>query len=517
MNKKTGKILMLLIFAMTAVIFVSCQRQNLSATEDGIHENEQSTGENENLRYIVYMYPWMGAIPSGVDDVEERINVITEEKINTHVTLRPVSYSTFSQQMALVLAEGEKVDLVTIPDDFLNMLAEDQLMDMTDYLNDYGQGVLDAVGTFLSGTMRDGRIYGVTAMGGKATSTHFLMRTDWLLETGIDTGQITPAKGIFPTDKSLDTVESIFASVKEKHPNAQILVSSIGETNLKYLICYDSMGDSFGVIMNGDNYKVVNLYESEEYRKVVEMAIRWNGLGYIMDDASVNTAASSDVLMTGNAFCDLVMTQQGVEAQYKQSTGYDFTAVQMNLPMLYTGQNLLTVNSLPICCQEPEAAVEFLNLMYTDAQVVNLLAYGVEGLHYRFMPDGTVDYPEGMTGQNSPYPCIQTWMFGNTLLDYVKVGNVPDLYEIQARANDTARRSTAFGFIYDNTSVLSQVTACERIVEQYEPGLLTGELDIKMLDEFNNKLEDAGINQIIQEKQRQLDEWLEENQIETDS
>ncbi len=42
------------------------------------------------------------------------------------------------------------------------------------------------------------------------------------------------------------------------------------------MICYDSMG---GVIMNGDNYKVVNLYESEEYRKVVEMAIRWNGLG----------------------------------------------------------------------------------------------------------------------------------------------------------------------------------------------------------------------------------------------
>ncbi len=54
MNKKTGKILMLLIFAMTAVIFVSCQRQNLSATEDGIHENEQSTGENENLR--VYLF-----------------------------------------------------------------------------------------------------------------------------------------------------------------------------------------------------------------------------------------------------------------------------------------------------------------------------------------------------------------------------------------------------------------------------------------------------------------------------
>ncbi len=506
---------MLLLVGTAAALLAGCHPQ---PDPDGAAvETTESTGESEALREIVYMYPWMGAIPSGIDDVEAEINRITEEKIHTHVTLQPVSYSTFSQQMALVLAEGEKVDLVTIPNDFMTMLAEDQLLDMTDYLEVYGQGILEAVDTFISGTMRDDRIYGVTVMGGKATSAQFMMRSDWLLETGIDVGQIIPAEDVFPTDESLDTVEAIFASVMKNHPEAQIFVTSSGESNMKYLICYDSMGDSLGVIMNGDNYKVVNLYATEEYRRVVELAIRWNNLGYMMDDAAMNTSASSDILMTGNAFCDLAVTQQGVEAQYKQSTGYDFTAVQMNLPMLYTGQNVQFVNSLPTCCQEPEAAVEFLNLMYTDPQVVNLLAYGVEGLHYRFMPDGTVDYPEGMTGQNSPYPCIQTWMFGNTLLDYVKVGNVPDLYEIQARANDTARRSTAFGFIYDNTSVLSQVTACERIVEQYEQGLLTGELDIKMLDEFNDKLEDAGINQIIQEKQRQLDEWLEENEIETDS
>ncbi len=509
------------IGAGTACLFLilagSCLEQNPQVTlPESSGSSNAAPGGNEDIVDIVYMYPWFGTIPSGVDDVEAAINEITEEKISVHVTLKPVVTSSFSQEMSLVLAGNEKVDLATIPDDYMDMLAKDQLLEMNGWLETYGQGILESVGEFISGTTRDGKIYGVTVMSGKATSAHFLMRTDWLEETGIDAGQITPVKSISDMKDNLDVIEKIFEKVRENHPEAEICITSVGDSNLDSLIAYDSMGDNLGVILGGDSYTIENLYTSDEYRQAVELASRWNSLGYMMKDAAVNTATDSNIFLTGNAFCSVVVTQQGVEAQYKQTTGYDFTAVQVMQPLLYTGQNVQTVNALPICCQEPEAAVKFLNLMYTDKDVVNLLAYGIEGVHYRFMEDGTVDYPEGITAQNSAYPCSQTWLFGNTLLDYVKVGNVPDLYEIQAQANETAARSWAFGFIYDNTPVFSEVTECKKIIEEYEPGLLTGELDIKMLDEFNDKLEDAGINQIIQEKQRQFDTWLEENQIETE-
>lgn len=61
--------------------------------------------------------------------------------------------------------------------------------------------------------------------------------------------------------------------------------------------------------------------------------------------------------------------------------------------------------------------------------------------------------------------------------------------------------------MYDNTPVQTQVAACLKIVEQYKDGLLTGALDIGKLEEFNDKLTDAGIDDIVKEKQRQLDEW----------
>ena len=511
MKKWTGFIAIILILSG---ILLGCSESDLT---DNLlpnrTENQTRVSDSqlpEDLHEIVYMYPWYGTIPSGVSDVEAAINEITIEKIHTRVHLKPVSASTFSQQMSLSLTSREQIDLVTTSNDFTSLLAQNQLMDMTDLIHERGQGILDAVDIFINGTMRNGRIYGVTVMGGMATSSHFLMRTDWLEETGVDVDLIIPVNGIMEMDKNLEIIEEIFAKVKENHPDASILVTNMGDTYLERLIVYDNMGDELGVIMcdsDAGNAQIVNLYATEEFRKAVLLAQRWNDLGYMMKDAAMNTTSSGSVLLGGNAFCDLPITQQGVEAQYKQTTGYDFTAVQMSLPLLYTGQNVTSVNALPVTCSDPEAAMDFLNLMYTDKDIVNLLAYGVEGVHYRFMPNGTVDYPDGVTAQNSEYPCSQTWSFGNALLDYVKVGNVPELYEIQAKGNETARRSVAFGFIYDDTPVRSQVVACQKVVAQYKIGLLTGELDIEMLDEFNRKLEDAGINDIIAEKTRQYEAW----------
>lgn len=507
MREKTG------VFILGLILLSILWGCTSSFSSDDGHQPDEKQVVNQDeylsndLNEIVYMYPWYGTIPSGVTDVEEALNEITIEKIHTRVYLKPVPAATFSQQLSLSLAGNEDVDLVLIPEDFLEFKMQNQLLDMTELIQLRGQGILDAVGPFIDGTKQDDRIYGVTVMSGKATSPHFLLRHDWLEETGVDIGQIVPVNDILYMDKNLQVIEDIFEKVKEKHPQAQILVSTLGVLHLEYLITYDTMGDELGVIINGDNDKIVNLYDTEEFRKIVLLAQRWYSKGYLMQDAAMNTASSGTILLAGNSFADLVITQQGVEAQYKQTTGFDFTAIQMACPLLYTGQNLQVVNALPVTCNNPEAAIDFLNLLYTDKEVVNLMAYGVEGKHYQFMPNGTVDYPEGITAQSSAYPCIQTWSFGNSLLDYVKVGNIPNLYELQAENNNTAKRSVAFGFLYDNTSVRSEVLACLKVVKEYKDGLLTGALDIEKLDEFNERLEEAGINKIIEEKQRQFDLW----------
>lgn len=486
---------------------------NSSTSETSAAGSSSSAAEKEKMREIVYMYPSFGTIPTGLPQVEEAVNKITQEKINTKVKLNVVSYASFAQQMNLAVTSGEAIDVATVVNMFTTMVNQKQLIDMTDLLNTNGQGILDTVGDFVKGTTVDGKIYGVLTMQGKATSPHILMREDILKECGLTTDDIQVQEDVLDMADTFNKLETIFQAVKEKKSDMNILVSAAGVINLDALIGRDALGDNLGVTLTSDSGKVVNLYETEQYKMIVELARKWNEKGYIMPDAATNTEGSTTVLMAGKSFADLVPgTQQGVVAAYKQSTGHDFAAVKLKSPYITTYDIQAIANVLPVTCKEPEAAVDFLNLMFTDKELVNLFAYGIEGEHYVFEADGTVAYPEGVNASNSAYPCNQTWLFGNSLLDLVKVGNVPNLYEIQAKGNTDAPRSDNLGFTFDSSSVKSEVAACTNVVSEYKNGLQSGSLDPKTkLPEFIEKLKASGIEKIINEKQKQLDAWKAAN------
>ena len=65
------------------------------------------------------------------------------------------------------------------------------------------------------------------------------------------------------------------------------------------------------------------------------------------------------------------------------------------------------------------------------------------------------------------------------------------------------------GYSWDTTTMLNEITSCNNVVSQYDTALKWGSLNpAETLDQFNAELEAAGINEIIAEKQRQLDEYL---------
>ena len=78
--------------------------------------------------------------------------------------------------------------------------------------------------------------------------------------------------------------------------------------------------------------------------------------------------------------------------------------------------------------------------------------------------------------------------------------------------NQNAGRSKAFGFTFDSSTVKTQYTAVNNVINQYLPGLRCGSLDPETeLPKFQQSLKDAGIDEIIAEKQKQLDAWAAEN------
>ena len=69
--------------------------------------------------------------------------------------------------------------------------------------------------------------------------------------------------------------------------------------------------------------------------------------------------------------------------------------------------------------------------------------------------------------------------------------------------------SPAYGFSFNNSAVAAKLDACRALKNSYHNGLICGYLDSEeALPEFLEKLEQAGIQEILQAKQSALDNWL---------
>ena len=76
--------------------------------------------------------------------------------------------------------------------------------------------------------------------------------------------------------------------------------------------------------------------------------------------------------------------------------------------------------------------------------------------------------------------------------------------------SEEAQPVMTFGYSFDPSPVSGEVLAVTEVISNYRPVLECGLADDvdAALDEFNRQLDEAGIDRIIEENQRQLDEWL---------
>jgi putative aldouronate transport system substrate-binding protein len=105
-------------------------------------------------------------------------------------------------------------------------------------------------------------------------------------------------------------------------------------------------------------------------------------------------------------------------------------------------------------------------------------------------------------------------MFGNTALQYSfkDSGHKADYFAQRVKQNDSAELSKAFGFSFDMSPVQSQYTAVSNVTSQYQRALECGSVDPAVeLPNFIQKLKDAGVDEVIAEKQKQLNAWAAEN------
>lgn len=277
------------------------------------------------------------------------------------------------------------------------------------------------------------------------------------------------------------------------------------------------MENNLGVLLNNglDDLKVVNLFASEEYEHILRMLREWYLAGYLLQDAATSPEATNVLVSNGKAAGWMSAMKPGFEEQESRNVGMDMVAVRTLQPVAKTDTVTNVAVGVTSNSEQPEKALQFMNLMYTDKEIANLIVWGIEGKHYVKVEgqDNVITFPDGVTSDNVGYKNYG-WMHGNQFLTYVFEGDDPAIYEQMNEFNQSAAKSKALGFSFDAEPVKNEVAACNNVLEQYRRALESGILDVdKVLPEFLQKLENAGINKIIEEKQRQLDEWAAANGV----
>jgi putative aldouronate transport system substrate-binding protein len=497
--------LLSVVLVLTALLS-ACGGSGKSATDSAqpattSANSEQPAKANAKPYEITLAYLQLNEMPdAGL--VEAEISKITKAKINATVKLLPIGISAWAQQTNLMLAGNEKMDLMMSSSlfNFGSQVAKGQLEPLDDLLKTYGQGVVDAVGQkLINGSIVDGKIYGVPSLRDIGGDFGVVMRKDLVDKYKIDISKI----------KTWADLEPVFKTIKDNEPGLAPLAQQANTkqtANNIYAANVDSLGDNLGVIADaGTSTKIVNLFETKDFTDSIALARKWYQAGYILKDAATSQETGSNLVKAGKAFSYFSNMKPGFEKQEAHITGKEMVAVRLTKPFADSVSITGFMISITKNSEDPERAMQFMNLMYTDKDIANLISLGIEGKHYVIKHDNVITLPEGVT--QSGYAFNQ-WEVGNNFLTHVWEEQDPNIWELMKKHNDSAVKSTAIGFTFNVESVKTEIAAATNVLNQYKIGLESGTLDPALTAEFNTKLKAAGLEKIIAEKQKQFDLWL---------
>lgn len=507
--KKMKKVAALAMATAMAVSMAACGGSSSTSTTSTAAGDTKS--DSGNYDQVVYAYATFNNIPSeeDLDVVEEEINKITREKINAEVTLKPISIADYVNKVSLSLQGGEKIDVYQSLGNFGNCVSTDMCYDITDLIDSCAPGTKELLGDkFLDACKVNGKLYGIPTYKPFALTPMIIYRQDIAAELGID----------MSTVNSVEDITDVLRKVKEAKPD-MIPLSPVqsGVSGLEMTMGdVDWLSDDYykpvGVLMDGD-MTVQDLYSTDIFQSRCDLARTWYNEGLIMKDAATTTSTAAECMSSGNYFGYIAAysyPEADTAASLQAQCGnYDIGAKMIGDAYLGTGDINAVSWMIASTTDVPEAALKFLNLTYTDKDIVNLLIYGIEGRDYVMNDDGTVSYPEGEDSTTVPYTAqLSCGTLGNFFNMYPTAGTSSESLAWEQKQNEEAKTSPAMGFTFDSSKLNTQYTAVKNAISQYLPGLLCGSVDPNTeLAKFQQALQDAGYQDILNAKQEQLDAW----------
>lgn len=464
--------------------------------------------------------------------IMEKANAIIEEEIGAHLNLIMIDGATYAEKMNLMINSGDPWDLCFTASwggiNFYENARKGAYADLTELLPELAPETYSRIPEGLwEGVTVDGKIYASVnyQQWGAASRSGFKFRSDIADEVGFDWQSL---KGNSDTVSVLKTIgDELLGPALELHPDM------IGwETSATNSLFADSplywdmeeVGDVRipGWISYEDPTKVINQFETEEFMEYCRIMRDWYNKGYVrkdgatVQDTSPDRKAAKFVAEFTTGWPDSVDFPGNSDMEKMSMTTPDIApavGVSTTRTVIKAGAGPNAAVAVNSQSENIEKAVELIELLNTNDELYMLITQGEEGVDYVFDEEGTYSLVDGKYNFNyNEWQIGQSYSpdFTRALYSRNKAGDKQkESQSIVFEADKTADVSPLTGFVFDSTNVKTQIANCTSIITEMVPALSSGSIDPETkVPEFIERLKQAGADDIIAEKQAQLDEFL---------
>lgn len=462
----------------------------------------------EEAKPLIWYVPGGNGYPYNENDeaaVYEAFNELVERDLGTTVEIRAQGkFGEYSETMPLVLASGEYLDIVwtaTWSNDFLQNAYDGFYAGLDDLLEEYGQDILADIRDQLEAARIDGEIRGVWSQQIAAYNSIYNTGMDLVEKYGWDPESIESIADLEPWLKQVADNEPELVPFGPGNEPWKLIQPYYGIANFGFL------NNIVGVRADDDDLEVINLVESSEFREWCDLMHDWYQKGYIPQDGLTYTRDQWQQMQNQNKLAFYHHNTYNPQNAEIEVAGVLRKAFRIGEPLTLTTNIINTIHAVSSRSNQKETAVQFLNWLWTAEEAYNMLVWGLEGSHYE-----RIDEYHIKPIQDSGYYTNIPWMWGNTFQSYLLSNQEVGLFDEVKMLNGTSVKANILGFNADVNELKTMIASVSAVVDQYAVPLEGGYIEpSKGIPEFLAALERAGVDELIETLQDQVDAWAATN------
>lgn len=490
--------LLILTTAILVAVFFT------KASSPSLKTNENRESFSQLPPYHIKWYH-VGLPRKDLSLVFEEVSKYTLKKINASVEMRIIEWENYDEELESIIASGENFDLCFTAAycNYVQNVARGAFVELDPLIEKYGQGVAKLINpVFFKGSRIKGKLYALPANKEIAHQSALIFNKKYVDKYSFDLSKIN----------KLGDLDPYLKTIKEKEPDI-IPYAIESKYNNSFSLPFDRIIEGVPGALYYDNrtgYKIVNELDTPEYKEYFNILHSWHKEGYILKE-SYSYVRLDEYLQNGNWFASAISYTPNSDDIFSYSSGYEIEVVPLNSPVTENRDCRGSMLAISSSSKNPDRAMMFLELLNTDKYLYNLVTFGIEEKHYFKIDENTIKTPEGINEFTASYQ-LAPFTTGNIMLCYILSPCPQTMYEDYQNFNNSASCSPLLGFDFDPTNVKNEISALLSVSDEFEGPLKTGAIDSDIyLPKAIEKYKSAGLDKLIEEEQKQLNQWILKN------